>query len=169
MDVLYSMNAKKETAALDAPWVGEKSLPASVSKISIADILASVNKNMPDILPMDVLKHFNRIERAGGSFAKRVMYSTRSKMSEETKAAIDAYRAQQDALSKAQKALYDQERKEIVRAYKDKLKNLERSYSAEVADTQKAFFGLVRSYEAKVDEAGASGEMVAELTEALKQ
>ena len=90
-------------------------------------------------------------------------------MSEETKAAIDAYRAQQDALSKAQKALYNQERKEIVRAYQDKLKNLERSYSQEVADIQKAFFSLVRSYEAKADEAGASGQMVEELTEALKQ
>ena len=107
-----------------------------------------------------------------GTFDKSnpdIRYSSRNRMSEETKAAIDAYRAQQDALSKAQKALYDQERKEIVRAYQDKLKNLERSYSQEVADIQKAFFSLVRSYEAKADEAGASGQMVEELTEALKQ
>lgn len=107
-----------------------------------------------------------------GTFDKSnpdIRYSSRNRMSEETKAAIDAYRAQQDALSKAQKALYNQERKEIVRAYQDKLKNLERSYSQEVADIQKAFFSLVRSYEAKADEAGASGQMVEELTEALKQ
>lgn len=55
-----------------------------------------------------------------------VVYSSR--MSAETRAALNDYKAQQDAMNKAAKALYDQERKDIYQQYQKKINSLEASY-----------------------------------------
>lgn len=56
IDVLYSVNAKKEPAGSSkSPKVSTLS---TGSKISISELLDYVNKYYPDILPEDVLRHY---------------------------------------------------------------------------------------------------------------
>lgn len=45
------------------------------SKISVAQLLGFVNKYLPDILPMDVAKNFDRNARAKGQLRGGAMYS----------------------------------------------------------------------------------------------
>ncbi len=58
MDVLYSMNAKKELAALNAPGATLKTLPVTSSDPTIPSVLQLVNDHFSDILPEEVLKHY---------------------------------------------------------------------------------------------------------------
>ena len=51
MDVLYAINTKKESAALNAPRSADKPLSVNDSTISIAQLLDHVNKYFQDILP----------------------------------------------------------------------------------------------------------------------
>lgn len=74
VDVLYSANAKKETAVLNAP---RDSTPSTVSTISISDLLKYVNKYFPDILPSDVLKHFGYSERPKGKLGENALFQYR--------------------------------------------------------------------------------------------
>ena len=55
MDVLYAINAKKESAVQNAPRSTEKPLSVTDSTISIADLLDYVNQFFPDIIPESVL------------------------------------------------------------------------------------------------------------------
>ena len=57
MDVLYAINAKKESAVLNAPRSTVKLLSDTDSTISIAQLLEFVNRYFPDILPESVLRH----------------------------------------------------------------------------------------------------------------
>lgn len=100
---------------------------------------------------------------------KKKQNLSRVNQSEETKAAIEAYRAQATAEAKAMKAVYEAERKQIVDAYKRQLNSLERQYRAEVASIEGAFKSLVRKYQSMQDNAAASDQMVAELTAALNE
>ena len=82
IDVLYAINAKKESVALNAPRFTAKPLSVTDSTISIANLLDYVNQYFPDILPKDVLKHYNHTTRPKGDAAKlgeRVLYSDRTK------------------------------------------------------------------------------------------
>lgn len=73
MDVLYSLNAKKEgTAVLNAPGVSRSRYR---STISISEILEYVNRKFPDVLSMDVLKHFGHTERPSGELGSSAVYS----------------------------------------------------------------------------------------------
>lgn len=56
IDVLYSVNAKKESAVLNEPAVTDKPLRITDSTISISNLLDYVNRYFPDVLPEDVLK-----------------------------------------------------------------------------------------------------------------
>ena len=76
MDVLYAANAKKESAALNAPRFTTKSLSFTDSKISVADLLSLVNTHFPEILPADVLRHFGRDARPEGILAPDILYSS---------------------------------------------------------------------------------------------
>ena len=69
VDVLYAINAKKEPAAL-LPEI--TSVPATLtgSNISIADLLAYVNRYFPDVLPESVLRHFGHSERPAGKLGE---------------------------------------------------------------------------------------------------
>ena len=74
MDVLYAINAKKSTAALNAPLV---STPNYRTTISIAELLDFVNRYFPDILPESVLRHFGYEARPEGELGESVLYSDR--------------------------------------------------------------------------------------------
>jgi len=76
MDVLYAANAKKESAALNAPRSAAKPLSVTDSKISVADLLALVNTHFPEILPADVLQHFWRDAKPDGVLAPDTLYSS---------------------------------------------------------------------------------------------
>lgn len=79
MDVLYAINAKKESAALNAPRLGATPLSETNSfTISIAELLDYVNQYFPEILPDDVLKHYGHAARPDGKLGKSVLYQDRS-------------------------------------------------------------------------------------------
>lgn len=67
MDVMYSVNAKKEPAGRLSPSITAQSTGYFTgSTISIANYLDVVNKNFPDVLPEDVLKHYGYERRPDG-------------------------------------------------------------------------------------------------------
>lgn len=78
MDVLYSMNAKKELAALNAPGATLKTLPVTSSDTSIPSVLRLVNDHFPDVLPEEVLKHYGYTERPAGKIGESALYSSRN-------------------------------------------------------------------------------------------
>lgn len=95
MDVLYAINAKKSTAALNAPLVSTpnyrteelaalnaprlaaKPLSVTNSTISIAELLNYVNKYFPDVLPESVLRHYQHDRRPEGELGENALYSER--------------------------------------------------------------------------------------------
>ena len=95
MDVLYAINAKKSTAALNAPLVSTpnyrteelaalnaprltaKPLSVTNSTISIAELLDYVNKYFPDVLPESVLRHYQHDRRPEGELGENALYSER--------------------------------------------------------------------------------------------
>ena len=76
VDVLYSVNAKKGSAALPPKFTTEVATPTDPT-ISISNLLDYVNQYFPDILPEDVLKHYGHTERPAGSVGKDALYSER--------------------------------------------------------------------------------------------
>lgn len=78
MDVLYSMNAKKELAALNAPRATPQALPVTSSDANIPSVLSLVNEHFPDILPEDVLKRFGYNGRPSGVLGESALYSSRT-------------------------------------------------------------------------------------------
>lgn len=122
VDVLYSANAKKETAVLNAP---RDSTPSTVSTISISDLLKYVNKYFPDILPSDVLKHFGYSERPKGKLGESALFSDRDvpsvrstlvdaldsiTESEIDKQTLNKYRAMLDKIEKSSNELAEAKR-----------------------------------------------------------
>lgn len=77
MDVLYAINAKKESAVLNAPRSTENPLSVTDSTISIADLLGYVNQFFPDILPESVLRHYGYDARPDGAIGESVLYQDR--------------------------------------------------------------------------------------------
>ena len=77
IDVLYSANAKKESAAL-LPKITDRSATPTDSVISIAQLLDFVNKYFPDILPESVLRHYGHDSRPEGKIGESALYSDRN-------------------------------------------------------------------------------------------
>ncbi len=77
IDVLYSANAKKESAAL-LPKITDKSATPTDSTISIAELLEYVNRYFPDVLPESVLKHFGHDARPEGTIGEDALYQQRT-------------------------------------------------------------------------------------------
>ncbi len=76
IDVLYSVNAKKEAAALIEPdFRSNNDTGLTASNISISNLLDYVNKYFPDILPNEVLKHYGYDNRPKGTLGENVLYS----------------------------------------------------------------------------------------------
>lgn len=83
MDVLYSMNAKKELAALNAPRATPEALPVTSSDYTVPSVLSLVKEHFPDILPEDVLKHYGYESRPDGKLGESVLYSSRDQQDSE--------------------------------------------------------------------------------------
>lgn len=73
-DVLYSVNAKTEPAGSLSPKV---STPSTDSTISISQLLETVNRYFPDILPESVLRRFGHEARPDGTLGQSALYSER--------------------------------------------------------------------------------------------
>ena len=90
-----------------------------------------------------------------------------------SKAAIDAYAAQRDAIDKANKALYESERDQMVQAYNRDMKALESQFGEDTRIMQKEFFRLLREYDkqsAKGEKTGArDAQTIQDLRDALKK
>jgi hypothetical protein len=83
IDVLYSINTKTEPAGSLSPDVPAKADYLTGSNISISDLLDYVNKYYPDILPEDILKHYNYNSRPEGVLGESVLYQNREEVSYE--------------------------------------------------------------------------------------
>lgn len=81
IDVLYAINTKKESAALNAPRFAVNPLSVTDSKIRIADLLGIVNDKFPEVLSMDVLRHFGKEKRPNSEISDSVVYSIRDSSS----------------------------------------------------------------------------------------
>ena len=73
IDVLYSVNAKKEPAGSSKS--PEVSTPPTGSTISISNLLDYVNNYFPDILPESVLKHYGYNSRPEGNIGESALFS----------------------------------------------------------------------------------------------
>ena len=87
IDVMYSLNAKNEKDflqknknRLDPKSPSSQVVPATLtdSTISIAQLLDFVNRYFPDILPMDVLKHYGHTSRPDGVLGQGVKHSRKT-------------------------------------------------------------------------------------------
>lgn len=81
IDVLYSANAKKESAAFLPKITGNPATPTN-SVISISQLLDFVNRYFPDILPESVLRHFGHTSRPDGELGNSVLYQKKRTPSE---------------------------------------------------------------------------------------
>ena len=75
VNVLKSLNAKREPAVRNAPKLTENPLLVTDSTISIADILEIARRNFPDVLPESVLRHFGIEARPEGELGESALYS----------------------------------------------------------------------------------------------
>ncbi len=66
IDVLHAIDTRKRPAAHGGPQVTDQPLLVTGHKISIAVFLDCVNYYFPDVLPMNVLKHYGKSERRQG-------------------------------------------------------------------------------------------------------
>lgn len=73
IDVLYSVNAKKEPAGSSKS--PKLSTASTGSAISISDLLDYVNRYYPDVLPEDVLRHYGYSDRPDGVIGESALYS----------------------------------------------------------------------------------------------
>lgn len=76
VDVLHSIGAKKEPAALLPEVTG---VPATLtgSAISISSLLDYVNRYFPDVLPESVLKHYGHDARPDGELGANALFQQR--------------------------------------------------------------------------------------------
>lgn len=76
VDVLHSIGAKKEPAALLPEITG---VPATLtgSSISISSLLDYVNRYFPDVLPESVLKHYGHDARPAGELGANALFQQR--------------------------------------------------------------------------------------------
>lgn len=75
VDVLYSVNTKKEPAVSMTKVPNNNALPLTGSKISISDLLGAVKNSASDVLSDDVLNRIGGARNAGSEFASRLRYS----------------------------------------------------------------------------------------------
>ena len=78
VDVLYAINAKTEPAGSLSPEITGVPATLTGSNISIADLLAYVNRYFPDVLPEGVLRHFGHSERPAGKLGEGALFSLKA-------------------------------------------------------------------------------------------
>lgn len=155
-------DTKKKTVFIVSAYMSKNKEADTMQSVRATNGLTFTSENAiaVDSASKDMVSHDNDIVKQNLSTVNQ---------SEETKAALDAYKAQTDATSKAMKAVCEAEREQIVQSYKRKLKSMEASYSAEVESIESAFRSLVTKYQGMQDNAAASDQMVAELTAVLNE
>ena len=91
MDILHSVNAKKEATGLIDPELSPQSGGSlTASTISISDLLELVNEYFPDHLPEDVWKHYGHKARPEGKIGKSALYQiSDTTLTPEQQAAIE--------------------------------------------------------------------------------
>lgn len=165
IDVLYSANAKKESAAL-LPKITDKSATPTDSAISIEHLLEYVNIYFPDILPESVLKHFGHDARPEGTIGEDALYQQRtttltdrevlamaadklaeSKLSEAERDALQIF---QSRLSRLEGLQID--RAEAGRLYKEQQfgANVNRTEAAQTLNRMKVLDEQIKTAEADV-------------------
>lgn len=77
LNVLYSINTKKELAAILPSNAAKDTVAITNSTLSIAQLLDLASKYFPDVLPESVYKHFGFTERPAGKLGESAIYSTR--------------------------------------------------------------------------------------------
>lgn len=122
MDVLYAINAKKEsTAVLNAPQV---STPSYRTTISISELLDYVNRYFPDILPESVLRHYGQTSRPEGKLGESALYSLK------TDKRLSQLATNRELLAKAAEDVdvsnFSIEEKNALNIYKSNLEKLEK-------------------------------------------
>jgi len=98
VDVLYSANAKKESAVLNAPSPTGYPLAVTDSTISIARLLDFARDYFPDVLPESVLRHYGFTERPGGKLGESALFSrevdlSNTELQEKLRALLEEYGA----------------------------------------------------------------------------
>lgn len=84
IDVLYSVNTKKEAAALIEPdFRSNNDTGLTASNISISNLLDYVNKYFPDILPEEMSKYYGHDSRPKGTLGENVLYSKNTSVDSE--------------------------------------------------------------------------------------
>ena len=116
IEVLKSLNTKKEVAVLNAPPFTNDSLRITTSEISIAQLLDFVNKHFPDILPESVLRHYGYDERPKGVLGESALYSDRSP---------DAFSNRSLLTNALEIVAKEGEERNLLRNYKTKLRLIE--------------------------------------------
>lgn len=116
IDVLYSANTKKESAAF-LPKIADNTATPTNSKISIAQLLNFVNNNFPDILPESVLRHFGHTERPKGTIGESALYSLSEEIETESEASYEQLKRQLEKQKQKNKELAG----ELIRTHGKKL------------------------------------------------
>ena len=130
MDVLYAINAKKESQprSMRPGFQG----PVTDSNISISNLLDYVNRYFPDVLPESVLKHFGHTERPEGRIGESALFSRRSPYAKTDREALISALERSEKVSDSDKAKLGD--------YKDKLDMLDgfERYLDEIGEDMKA-------------------------------
>lgn len=130
MDVLYAINAKKESQprSMRPGFQG----PVTDSNISISNLLDYVNRYFPDVLPESVLKHFGHTERPEGKIGESALFSRRSPYAKTDREALISALERSEKVSDSDKAKLED--------YKDKLDMLDgfERYLDEIGEEMKA-------------------------------
>ncbi len=96
-----------------------------------------------------------------------IRFSTRN-AGEDVKTVLANYKAQRDAVDKAHKALYEQERKNLAEAHSRRMSELKAEYSADSKVMEQEFMRLLRSYETEQRRTGKKDERLDTLRKRLE-
>lgn len=122
IDVLYSLNAKKNQPVLSTQRFALNGTTLTGSIISISNLLEYVNRFFPDILPESVLKHFGHAERPEGSIGKNALYQTVNKETDVTPRTILSNALLEIAQNDSERSTLQQYQKKIQEA--EQIENL---------------------------------------------
>ena len=133
VNVLHSVNTKKESAVLNAPALTENPLRITDSKISIAQILEIAIGNFPDVLPESVLRHYGFDARPDGEIGESALYSLKG--AEETRTELRRIREEGVNAGKSASEI-QQEVDEYVNDVRAENERASTRYSRDASDTR---------------------------------
>lgn len=123
VDVLYSANAKREPAALNAPAITDNPLRITGSEISIAQLLDFTRDNFADVLPESVLRHYGYERRPDGKIGESALFSRElsiDRLNEENdllQQAIEGFRENGETMGAVSEQDAEKVARKIIREY----------------------------------------------------